>query len=417
MQLFSQNTNNGNKVNDGNTKVIYYNASNNDKISSAYYKNYGDQQQTTHASMSTSNNVTNTVSPIVPVLQTYNPPQFLTKDNGNSNNSSFPTLHSNDTQCTYTYIQSGTANAAKTDTTKSGDEYATSAEQVPKQLKDLNTASTSGSQHKISHETPSSSKMDCNESIIPKGSNIDLLSDMDYSAIESIGMKAEATKLPEPTLKPKVVNTNLSPKSTIVEGSPNKTPSLGENLFIQPKTDSENIVSDSKGELTSKELIEAESEKMKIDETEDNKIGNFNLDIIDSFQWYNDMLADDGENNKITQPIASSTVCTFSMVPNNPFTDDKVLKCFHKDVERYEKLIESLNVKMLNGHTPLSAKWKELQDLLERDANLRSTTVGRLFPDKNRSSECLPFDQARVRLEKNTDDYINAGHIRVSSFY
>lgn len=92
----------------------------------------------------------------------------------------------------------------------------------------------------------------------------------------------------------------------------------------------------------------------------------------------------------------------------NPFDDAAVLKQFHKEVESLEKFMETLTVKTLNGVTPLANKWKELQDLLVKDEAKRSVSVARLFPDKNRSIDCLPYDHARVQLPTATDNYINA---------
>ena len=92
----------------------------------------------------------------------------------------------------------------------------------------------------------------------------------------------------------------------------------------------------------------------------------------------------------------------------DPFEDSSVLKHFHKEVEGLEKFMETLTVKTLNGVTPLANKWKELQDLLVKDEANRSVSVARLFPDKNRSVDCLPYDHARVLLPTATDNYINA---------
>lgn len=92
----------------------------------------------------------------------------------------------------------------------------------------------------------------------------------------------------------------------------------------------------------------------------------------------------------------------------DPFDDAAVLKQFHKEVEGLEKFMETLTVKTLNGVTPLANKWKELQDLLVKDEAKRSVSIARLFPDKNRSIDCLPYDHARVLLPTSTDNYINA---------
>lgn len=92
----------------------------------------------------------------------------------------------------------------------------------------------------------------------------------------------------------------------------------------------------------------------------------------------------------------------------NPFDEIAILKQFHKEVEGLEKIMETLTVKTMNGVTPLANKWKELQDLLVKDESKRSVSIARLFPDKNRSIDCLPYDHARVSLSTSTDNYINA---------
>lgn len=92
----------------------------------------------------------------------------------------------------------------------------------------------------------------------------------------------------------------------------------------------------------------------------------------------------------------------------DPFDDSNVLKQFHKEAEGLEKFMETLTVKTLNGVTPLANKWKELQDMLVKDEGKRSVSVARLFPDKNRSVDCLPYDHARILLSTTTDNYINA---------
>lgn len=49
---------------------------------------------------------------------------------------------------------------------------------------------------------------------------------------------------------------------------------------------------------------------------------------------------------------------------SDPLENAETLKWFHREVERYEKNVESMNVKTLNGFTQLDGRWKELQDLL-----------------------------------------------------
>lgn len=94
------------------------------------------------------------------------------------------------------------------------------------------------------------------------------------------------------------------------------------------------------------------------------------------------------------------------------FDDPKVRNNFVKEVERYEKVIETLNVKMLNGKTPLMNKWNELNETLAKTEEQRSTSIAKLFPEKNYSNDCVPFNSCLVRLEKETDNYINAAFIK-----
>lgn len=49
-----------------------------------------------------------------------------------------------------------------------------------------------------------------------------------------------------------------------------------------------------------------------------------------------------------------------------------------------------------------------------KDESKRTTVVAKLFPDKNRTNDSIPYDHARVMLPTTTDDYINACHVRVS---
>ncbi|XP_062563625.1 tyrosine-protein phosphatase non-receptor type 23 [Armigeres subalbatus] len=113
--------------------------------------------------------------------------------------------------------------------------------------------------------------------------------------------------------------------------------------------------------------------------------------------------------------MVDSTIVTVQSV-RDPFEDQATLKWFHKEVERLEKFIDSLNVKTLNGTTPLDGKWKELQDLLVKEESKRQMSIARLFPEKNRSIDCVPYDHARVTLPTATDNYINAVFVKDLGF-
>lgn len=49
-----------------------------------------------------------------------------------------------------------------------------------------------------------------------------------------------------------------------------------------------------------------------------------------------------------------------------------------------------------------------------KDASNRTVAVSKLFPEKNRNMLCVPYDHARVLLPTETDNYINAAHLKVS---
>lgn len=70
------------------------------------------------------------------------------------------------------------------------------------------------------------------------------------------------------------------------------------------------------------------------------------------------------KNDDASKSSRDDNLNVILMKYKNPFEDQKVLKNFHKEIERLEKLIEMLNVKNLNGTTQLDGKWKDLQDLL-----------------------------------------------------
>lgn len=61
--------------------------------------------------------------------------------------------------------------------------------------------------------------------------------------------------------------------------------------------------------------------------------------------------------NNIERPSPSKTPL------KDPFSDSEVLSQFVQEVEKFEKFVEGLNIKTLNGPTPLDIKWNELQDL------------------------------------------------------
>ncbi|KAF5269203.1 hypothetical protein FQR65_LT02504 [Abscondita terminalis] len=96
----------------------------------------------------------------------------------------------------------------------------------------------------------------------------------------------------------------------------------------------------------------------------------------------------------------------------NSFDDPILIKEFIQEVDKFEKYVDTLCSKTLNGPTPLEMKWKEILEKQESDHTRRSISVARCYPMKNRFPDILPFDHTRVKLRGVKHDYINASYIR-----
>ncbi|KAK4879126.1 hypothetical protein RN001_007272 [Aquatica leii] len=94
------------------------------------------------------------------------------------------------------------------------------------------------------------------------------------------------------------------------------------------------------------------------------------------------------------------------------FEDPVLIKDFIQEVDRFEKFVDSLSLKTLNGPTPLEIKWKHIQDKQDSEQLLHSISVARCYPMKNRYPDILPFDETRVKLQGKKHDYINASHVK-----
>ncbi|CAD7006351.1 unnamed protein product [Ceratitis capitata] len=315
-----------------------------------------------------------------------------------------------------TYMQSGAASIAPTQTTKSAAEYSFGVKQATTNQKTDSPAPTevkTGTAGANADVKPTPKP-------VKKSTNIDLLTDIDFS---DAGLSVPPPILPQPVLKPEIVASPPSsqvaldskPKSLPQELSPQKTSTTTAapltptvNTAVAPMSIDAPLSSPQANTKMSTSPINSPAMRKP---SFDNLSICSDLSSLDTnFDWdsvsvRNEQLSDKHSN-------ISSNTTTFQLKPFDPFNDDRVLKYFHKEVERYEKIMESLNVKMLNGNTQLSAKWKELHDLLFKDASKRTTTIARLFPEKNRVLDCIPYDHARVKLEKDTDDYINAAYVK-----
>lgn len=145
------------------------------------------------------------------------------------------------------------------------------------------------------------------------------------------------------------------------------------------------------------------------------------IDKSDSIEEALAQLSVDEEINakSIPSPIAVNAEVKIDTPSKNahvpPSSAD--IENFYKEVQRYEKAINSLTTKTLNGTTPLETKWKELQETLKKDSAKRTVGISKLFPEKNRNMLAVPFDHARVLLPTETDNYINAAYVQVSFVY
>ncbi|CAH0393687.1 unnamed protein product [Bemisia tabaci] len=114
----------------------------------------------------------------------------------------------------------------------------------------------------------------------------------------------------------------------------------------------------------------------------------------------------------LSVPAVDDKISPHRPASKDPFDDPEVLNQFTQEVEKFDKFIESLTAKTLNGPTPLDMKWKELCDFQEKNVAKQSISVARCYPMKNRFPDILPYDTTRVELPSTKDDYINASFIQ-----
>ena len=114
--------------------------------------------------------------------------------------------------------------------------------------------------------------------------------------------------------------------------------------------------------------------------------------------------------------FSNMRVCMGTVVAaKDPLIDADFTARLAAEVDKLDKLVEGLTRKSLNGPTPLDVKWKEVQDLQDKESTKRSISVARCYPMKNRFPDVLPYDHNRVELPTTKDDYINASRITLHS--
>ncbi|KAL3855251.1 hypothetical protein ACJMK2_014467 [Sinanodonta woodiana] len=98
-------------------------------------------------------------------------------------------------------------------------------------------------------------------------------------------------------------------------------------------------------------------------------------------------------------------------VPIDPYKQKDKLNKFVDEVEKLAKFIENMEKPTCSGSTPLDAVWKELMDAQERANRKQPMAIARCYPMKNRDQDIMPYDDTRVVLTTQKDDYINASWI------
>ncbi|KAH8379149.1 hypothetical protein KR009_003303 [Drosophila setifemur] len=275
------------------------------------------------------------------------------------------------------YMQSGATSIAKTQTTTSGPPYASSTASTQPQAEDQ-------SKPKVT-------------------SNVDLLSDLDIDCSGAV----PPPMLPQPVLQPQVVATVTPTPPGSQVAAPVTIESVAE-ASVSPSPEISPTAADETTPAAAPEAVAASRTSL------DNLSNCSDLSSLENFDWDSVSLTHSAsEKQPVSKPSGAGQSTNFAFQAET-FTDEKTTKYFQKEVESYEKLLENLHVKMLNGKTQLGAKWQELQQIMDKEtiAHKRSTTIAKLFPEKNRSLDCLPYDHARVKLDKQTDDYINAAYMK-----
>ncbi|KAK2708882.1 tyrosine-protein phosphatase non-receptor type 23-like isoform X2 [Artemia franciscana] len=93
------------------------------------------------------------------------------------------------------------------------------------------------------------------------------------------------------------------------------------------------------------------------------------------------------------------------------FSETSVLERFTLDVDKFDRFVDGLTKRSINGPTPLELKWKELLDSQNQESVKSKISVARCYPMKNRQPDILPFDHNRILLPSTKDDYINASKL------
>ncbi|KAL1501415.1 hypothetical protein ABEB36_006738 [Hypothenemus hampei] len=121
------------------------------------------------------------------------------------------------------------------------------------------------------------------------------------------------------------------------------------------------------------------------------------------------------ESKKIESSDVNAKKSVVRVLSSKALNNVEVKRLFSQEWEKFEKFVESLTTKTLNGPTVLETIWKDIQNTHEREKKIIS--VARCYPMKNRFPDILPYDFSRLELRTTPDDYINATYISQLSPY
>ncbi|XP_050050183.1 tyrosine-protein phosphatase non-receptor type 23-like isoform X1 [Dermacentor andersoni] len=158
-------------------------------------------------------------------------------------------------------------------------------------------------------------------------------------------------------------------------------------------------------EAAKKDLLSA-----TLDSTQDVKAQAAVLQPQDSSDVHQQVLS--SENWKDRSSKVEEKSVDARMFGKDPLSDPAALEKFITEVERFEKYVEGLTKKSLNGPTLLEQKWKEYLDAQDRESRKLSISVARCYPMKNRIPDVMPYDHNRVAMISQRDDYINASFVK-----
>lgn len=184
-----------------------------------------------------------------------------------------------------------------------------------------------------------------------KSVNIDLLSDIDFSINTSLAAPATPTLQPLQPVPVKSEDHLSELSASILHASPVKQIDIPLSPAPIPTHIPSQIIPPPLTPIDRKSSVD------------DISVCSDVSSIDPNFDWESASLKNE-EGASVLGRFPSAETNAITSKYKDAFDDPKILKWFHKEVERLERFIETSTIKTLNGTTPLDGKWKELQDSL-----------------------------------------------------